>query len=601
MEIRDSMTGLVNKLTGQGTDSDKITSQEWYFAEPRPEQLRNSYRSNWLCRKAVDIPTFDMMRQGWTWEADEKDRKKIEAHERKHKVKQKVWMAQRIADLYGGAAIVLGDGSSNPELPLNPQSIRSGGLKYMTVLTRFEISSGIINHDVLSPDHNLPQDYMISGTGENVPRIHPSRVVRFTGKEPMHVGSLTYDVWGDSALVGVLKEVAAVATGVASTSRMLEEATVTYLKMKDLTTQLATKEGTNNVWKALNLMQATKSAINAVAVDSEDGDLDQFNADFSGLPEIIQMLLQCVSGGADIPITRLLGQSPGGLNSTGESDLQNYYDRLKGEQEGKLMPAFEQINAVLIPSALGGTREEFEMEFNPLWQLTEKEQVEMDGQKVVALQGLSAGGHVPDKVMKEVTQNIMSDSATFAGASKAYEGLTAAEFNEMSGGDPSTEEMEEALQIGDSRPMSLYVHRKVTNSADIVAWAKSQGFKTTLEADDLHVTIAYSRAQLDWHKCGQSWEETITIPAGGPRSVERFGSSAIVLEISADTLGWRHQQIMRAGGTNDFPEYRPHITISFNAEGVDIEKLEPFQGKIELGPEIFQKVKEDWKSGVSEK
>jgi hypothetical protein len=52
LSIGDDLTGLVNKVSGTGTDRDKITANEWYYSAPRPEQLRNSYRSNWLCQKA---------------------------------------------------------------------------------------------------------------------------------------------------------------------------------------------------------------------------------------------------------------------------------------------------------------------------------------------------------------------------------------------------------------------------------------------------------------------------------------------------------------------------------------------------------------------
>lgn len=36
--------------------------------------------------------------------------------------------------------------------------------------------------------------------------------------------------------------------------------------------------------------------------------------------------------GLDILATRFLGQAPGGLNATGESDLQNYYNMIDAFQ-----------------------------------------------------------------------------------------------------------------------------------------------------------------------------------------------------------------------------------------------------------------------------
>lgn len=38
--------------------------------------------------------------------------------------------------------------------------------------------------------------------------------------------------------------------------------------------------------------------------------------DFAGIPELVRTFLQVAAGAADIPVTRLLGQSPAGLSAT---------------------------------------------------------------------------------------------------------------------------------------------------------------------------------------------------------------------------------------------------------------------------------------------
>ena len=45
--------------------------------------------------------------------------------------------------------------------------------------------------------------------------------------------------------------------------------------------------------------------------------------DFAGLPEMALTFLQGAAGAADMPMTRLLGQSSSGLSATGESDVCN--------------------------------------------------------------------------------------------------------------------------------------------------------------------------------------------------------------------------------------------------------------------------------------
>ena len=91
------------------------------------------------------------------------------------------------------------------------------------------------------------------------------------------------------------------------------------------------------------------------------------------------------------------------------------------------------------------------------------------------------------------------------------------------------------------------------------------------------------------------------IVAGGPRLMDRFGAdgAATVLLFASSRLCWRHEEIIRAGGSWDFTEYQPHITIAYG-DAPDLAAIEPYRGKIVLGPEIFAEVDEDWKSRVTE-
>ena len=146
------------------------------------------------------------------------------------------------------------------------------------------------------------------------------------------------------------------------------------------------------------------------------------------------------------------------------------------------------------------------------------------------------------------------------------------------------------VDIGDAGPSSLYVSRKVLNTGDLRTWAKDAGITGLVVADDLHVTICYSTRPVDWMEMGQPWEEEIEIPAGGPRLVEIFGDSAVVLRFASSSLKWRHDEFVRGGASWDFPSYAPHITLSLS--GVVPEGIKPYTGRIRLGPEIFEEIKQ---------
>lgn len=155
-----------------------------------------------------------------------------------------------------------------------------------------------------------------------------------------------------------------------------------------------------------------------------------------------------------------------------------------------------------------------------------------------------------------------------------------------------------------SPPRPLYVRRDLVNAEELVRWAKAQGFATTLPADDMHVTVAYSKSPVDWFAAGEAWDEKIAVRRGGPRTIECLGANgdAVVLRFASDSLRWRHEQFKDAGASWDWPDYCPHVTITWQApDGLDVSAIEPFQGELRFGPEVFEEIDDDWRAGVAEK
>lgn len=152
-------------------------------------------------------------------------------------------------------------------------------------------------------------------------------------------------------------------------------------------------------------------------------------------------------------------------------------------------------------------------------------------------------------------------------------------------------------EMKSSTPRSLYVSRSLKNGAELIRWARSQGFKNTVAAEDLHVTLVYSKVAIDWMSIQRSWNPNdngeLIIPPGGPRLVEAMSSAhgaAVALKFVSAELEWRHEQIIEAGATHDHPDFQPHITITYDASGVDLSSVEAYQGKLVFGPERFEEL-----------
>lgn len=168
-------------------------------------------------------------------------------------------------------------------------------------------------------------------------------------------------------------------------------------------------------------------------------------------------------------------------------------------------------------------------------------------------------------------------------------------------GNTAPPQLVEAIAKADM-PQPLYIARQVINADEIIEWAKAQGFKTTYPPEKMHVTVAYSKAPVDWFGLPDHLR-TVHIPAGGPRDLHLMGpeKNVVALRFKSEALARRHQQVLEHGASWDWPEYLPHITITLDAQGVDIEEIEAYSGKIILGVEKFGRVKANWSEDIVEK
>ena len=96
--------GFVNLLASIGVPGrDKFASQAYSYMPMTQYELEAAYRGDWIARKVVDIPAFDMTREWREWQADEAQVELIEELEKNLFVQQKVQQALIKSRLYGGA------------------------------------------------------------------------------------------------------------------------------------------------------------------------------------------------------------------------------------------------------------------------------------------------------------------------------------------------------------------------------------------------------------------------------------------------------------------------------------------------------------------
>jgi phage-related protein (TIGR01555 family) len=612
---------LANILTGRGTSVDRGSHNFWIGQSMQPQQIEAAYRGSWLMRQIVDIPADDQTRAGRDWDADDEEIKKIEAEERRIGYWQKVRTALTYGRLGGGALFInLGD---DPASPL-PNSVRPEQIVSLVPLYRTHLTIGTMEDDVLDPYYGEPTVFRINTPQR--PIIHPSRLIIFKGQPVPGIYFSTWEdrFWGDSIIQIVNEAVQNATTATSGFASLIDEAKVDVFTFKALVETLAQPGGEAKFMERLQVMATGKSMHRMVALG--DGDTwETRELQFAGAKDLVMTYMGLVAGAADIPATRLLGKSPDGMNSTGEGDLSNYFQSIAAQQETDLRPALMPLDRVLLGSA--GVATDLTYAFSPLRVLTEKEQAEIENKEADTLSKLVNTGLFADQALEQAYSNRMIESERWPGYKDARDEAEAEgklDFDEpevdpsalamgggdpdnLAGGGPGSRPARRAANdfFADASPRPLYVQRKLLNAADLIAWAKVNGFDTTVPAADMHVTVLYSRTSVDPMKMGRDWREDekgqIIVRPGGPRAIERLGENAVVLRFACPDLDWRHKDMIEAGGSHDYPEYQPHVTISYGAPSdVDLDTLKPFNGELRFGPEIFEVLDLDWKSKLTE-
>lgn len=410
---------LVNLVANLGTDRDKASGSVYAPVVMSDIELSNAYRGAWLPRKIVDIPPLDATRRWRGWQAAKEQIEKIEAEEKRLDLRRKVKQAMTRGRLFGGAALFIGTGERDASQPLNPERIQAGGIKYLTVMNRRQLSPTELEQDPQSPLFGKPKAYRLAGSAID---IHPSRLVIFIGAEhPDPELAMGNEFgWGDSVLQAVFEAIKQSDATMANTASLVFEAKVDVIKIPDFMQQLQDPGFEKRVLERIRLAATAKGINGALLLDKEE-EYETKTASFGGLPDIIDRFLQAVSGAADIPATRLLGQAPSGMNATGDSDLRNYYDRIQAIQELEMCPAMQLLDDCLLRSALGSRPAEIHYIWKPLWQPTATEQSEINKRTADTIKVLVDTKLWPEEALSKAATAMLVEQSVLPGLEAALD------------------------------------------------------------------------------------------------------------------------------------------------------------------------------------
>lgn len=385
-----ALDGFSNPLARLGVGTPNLLEGTSYTMERMTRDfgtLNALYRESWIVRRIIDIIPADMLKNWITFNSGLAPDllKKIDIELRRTQLIRKVQDGLSWGRLYGGAIgimLIKGQGSRDRLMtPLDLELMVPGDFAGLLTLDRWNglsPSSELVS-DISDPEYGLPEYYIITDPIDGtMVKVHHSRCIRFTGNRLPYWEQQSELYWGASVIESIFEELKKRDNVSWNIAQLTFIAVMRVLKMSDMGTTLAATDPQSQaeLYRTLSAQNWLMSNMGMQIIDKED-DFATHQYTFGGLAECYQQFIMDVSGAAEIPVTKLFGRSPSGLNATGESDLQNYYDMIGEKQESILRPVLNKLLPPFLMSLFGAVPDDLDFDFNPVSEPTDKERMEL--------------------------------------------------------------------------------------------------------------------------------------------------------------------------------------------------------------------------------
>jgi len=155
----------------------------------------------------------------------------------------------------------------------------------------------------------------------------------------------------------------------------------------------------------VEFMRMQQSIEGVTMIDGLDDMAAMQQPSFAGLSDALVQFGQQLGGALQIPMTRLFGQSPSGMNATGESDLRTYYDGIRQKQMQYLLVPLTRIYRAMAQSEGIKLKEGFALDFRSLWVLSDQDKAQIAATDSTRVQGeFNAGITTQETALKELRQ-----------------------------------------------------------------------------------------------------------------------------------------------------------------------------------------------------
>jgi phage-related protein (TIGR01555 family) len=445
-----------------GIGTDNPSSDATYGFNPITRNrtlLEWIHRGSWIGGVAVDLVGDDMTRAG----VDFVSTMKPDSAEQLQSALMRlgIWESTnecvKWARLYGGCiAVALIDGQDT-STPLRIDTVGKGQFKGLLVLDRWMVEPTL--EDLVTdfgPSLGQPKFYKVNVGAQALRnnKVHYSRCIRMDGIRLPYWQRVMENLWGLSVLERLYDRLIAFDSATQGAAQLVYKSYLRTIKVKDLREAIAAgTEAMGGVSRYFDMMRRFQGIEGLTLIDAEDDFTATTHSAFGGLSDALVQFGQQLSGALQIPLVRLFGQSPAGLNASGDSDLRTYYDGIKQAQERSLRVPFDWVFRVAARSEGIPLPENFNFEFKSLYQLTPEQKAQVATARGGIILQAAQDAVIPRSTALKELRQVGRETGTFTNITD--EDIEAAEDEPLPGSIEAMQQQQEIFgdpQLGVNEP-----------------------------------------------------------------------------------------------------------------------------------------------------
>lgn len=518
----------------------------------------------------------DAMRNGYKLvqedgeELSRKEQRQIAKLDKKHKLSQNIIEAETFNNVFGIRHVLFKhtDPNFNYEEPFNVDAFKGGKYAGMAQIDPYWITPELDDTDITDPtsiNYYEPTFWLINGK-----RYHKSHFVILNGDPVADYLKPTYRYGGISKTQQVYERVYA-GERTANEIPQLVMTKRMNVRKTDLAKAQANKE---KFIEKLNAAAEFRDNYGTQVIGKEE-EMSQLETSLADLDKSMWANYHLVAAIFQRPVSKLFGTGHGGLG-TGDTDEDYDIAMLETLQSGNLEDVAYGHYERLMMSEFNKEMN-LDIVWNPLKVMSDKEQAEVNFIKSQT-----------DKNLYEIGAVGEVDVRTKLSADK-MSGYSGVEVVEDFGEEPEIDS-----EVMDSAENNGYASVKLNgNDADKVCRILEDiGIAGHINPEDMHATLIHSK---DKNINGTANPERVFTAkiVGEPKFMGEAPYKALVLELESYDLTDRHEQLKAYGGNHSYDEYKPHLSLKYDATNEDLEKLKrkPIRGWLSFSEESFESAK----------